>query len=74
MSNQELHDEMLEASRKALLKAARTAIERGRETDTPVYIWEDGKAVDLLADTTDLNPYLKGSQLLARVREDLEEN
>ena len=71
MSNREMHDKMLNASRKALQNAGRAAIERGRRTGTPVYIWEGGKAVDLIADAADDASPTEG-ELLARVREELE--
>jgi len=53
MSSENRQKQLLEESRKGLRRAARAAIECGVETKTPVWIWEDGKWADALADLRD---------------------
>ena len=41
------HSKEIEDTLRALRRAAKRALELGLQTGTPVYVWEDGKIVDL---------------------------
>ena len=69
MKNEKRHQEMLRASEVALAEAGRDAIARGKQTETPVWVWKNGHWVDVLADSR----YPSDAEerpSLARVREE----
>jgi len=41
------HSPEVEGTLRALRRAAKRALELGLQTGTPVYVWKDGKIVDL---------------------------
>lgn len=41
------HSEEIQDTLRALRRAAKRALELGLQTGTPVYVWRDGKIVDL---------------------------
>ena len=41
------HSQEIEDTLRALRRAAKRALELGLQTGTPVYVWKDGKIVDL---------------------------
>ena len=78
MTREERHQELLKQSQAALARAGRAAIQRGKETGTPVWAWRDGRWVDVLAEpdesTSASAPASEaGSPSLARVREEPED-
>jgi hypothetical protein len=44
------HSREIEGTLRALRRAAKRALELGLKTGTPVYIWKNGKIVDLTKD------------------------
>jgi len=44
---EESHSREIKDTLRALRRAARRALELGLETGTPVYVWKNGKIVDL---------------------------
>jgi hypothetical protein len=47
MSRRVKHSKEIEDTLRALRRAAKRALELGLQTGTPVYVWKDGKIVDL---------------------------
>jgi len=47
VSHKDIKDPELQKVEAALIRAGKNALELGLRTNTPVYIWEDGKIVDL---------------------------
>jgi hypothetical protein len=47
MSRREKYSKEIEDTLRALRRAAKRALELGLQTGTPVYIWKNGKIVDL---------------------------
>ena len=47
MSRRVKHTPEIEDTLRALRRAARRALELGLQTGTPVYVWKNGKIVDL---------------------------
>jgi len=41
------HSKEIEETLRALRRAAKRALELGLQTGTPVYVWKDGRIVDL---------------------------
>lgn len=68
MKTEKRHQELLEASQNALAEAGRDAIARGKQTETPVWVWKDGQWVDALSNTLYTGDTAKPPPL-ARVRE-----
>ena len=69
MKKEKRHQELQKASQAALAEAGRDAIGRGKQAETPVWIWKDEHWVDVLADP--LYPSEADERLsLARVREE----
>lgn len=46
-THRKIKDTDLLQSEKAMQRAAAKALELGRKTNTPVYVWENGKIVDI---------------------------
>jgi hypothetical protein len=47
MSRRVKHSKEIEDTLRALRRAAKRALELGLQMGTPVYVWKDGKIVDL---------------------------
>jgi hypothetical protein len=47
MSRRVKHSKEIEDTLRALRRAAKRALELGLQTGTPVYVWKNGKMVDL---------------------------
>jgi len=47
MSRRVKHSKEIEDTLRALRRAAKRALELGLQTGTPVYVWKDGRIVDL---------------------------
>jgi len=47
MSRRVKHSKEIEDTLRALRRAAKYALELGLQTGTPVYVWKDGRIVDL---------------------------
>jgi hypothetical protein len=47
MSPRVKHSKEIEDTLRALRRAAKQALELGLQTGTPVYVWENGRIVDL---------------------------
>lgn len=47
MSRRVKHSKEIEDTLRALRRAAKRALEIGLQTGTPVYVWENGRIVDL---------------------------
>lgn len=47
MSRRVKHSKEIEDTLRALRRAAKRALELGLQMGTPVYVWKDGKMVDL---------------------------
>ena len=47
MSRRVKHSKEIEETLRALRRAAKRALELGLQTGTPVYVWKEGRIVDL---------------------------
>ena len=47
MSRRVKHSKEIEDTLRALRRAAKYALELGLQTGTPVYVWKDGRIIDL---------------------------
>jgi hypothetical protein len=63
MSRRVKHSKEIEDTLRALRRAAKRALELGLQTGTPVYVWKDGRIVDL---TKEQRPAKKSESKRAR--------